>query len=93
MEPTSPKGVDLRTRGWFALHSGVVDSAGTAGEAWVSGTGHPVGDEAVRSVAAAGAGDEPLARYVLFELAPTEVTCDGYGDVLLPAQRRWRCTP
>ena len=46
MEPTSPKGADLRERGWFALHNGVADNAGTGGEASVSGTGHPVDDAA-----------------------------------------------
>ena len=35
MEPTSPKGADLRERGWFALHNGVPDNAGTGGEASV----------------------------------------------------------
>jgi hypothetical protein len=39
MEPTSPKGGDLRERGWFALHNGVPDNAGTGGEAIVTGTG------------------------------------------------------
>jgi hypothetical protein len=34
-EPTSPKGADLRERGWFALHNGVPDNAGTGGEASV----------------------------------------------------------
>jgi len=27
---------------------------------------------------------------VLFELRPTEVRGNGYGDVTLPAHRRWR---
>jgi hypothetical protein len=39
MEPTSPKGVDLRERASFALHNGVPDNSGTGGEASVSGTG------------------------------------------------------
>lgn len=29
MEPTSPKGTDLRERGWFALHNGVPDNEGS----------------------------------------------------------------
>ena len=33
---------------------------------------------------------DPADRYVLFELRPTEVRCNGYGDVALPARRRWR---
>jgi len=47
MEPTSPKGNDLRERGWFD-------------------------------------------RYILFELRPAEVYCNGYGDVTMPERRRWR---
>ena len=90
MEPTSPKAADLRERGWFALHNGVPDNAGTGGEASVSGTGHPVDDAAVRATVVAAASYDPADRYVLFELRPTEVRCNGYGDVTLPERRRWR---
>ena len=71
MEPTSPKGADLRERGWFALHNGVPDNAGTGGEASVSGIGHPVNHAAVRATVAAAASYGPADRYVLFELRPT----------------------
>jgi hypothetical protein len=90
MEPTSPKAADLRERGWFALHNGVSDNAGTGGEASVSGTGHPVDDAAVRAMVAAAASYEPADRYLLFELQPTEVRRNGYGDVTRPEPRRWR---
>jgi hypothetical protein len=90
MEPTSPKGADLRERGWFALHNGVPDNAGTGGEATVSGTGYAVDDDAVRATVAAAASYDPADHYRLFELRPTEVRCNGYGDVTLPACRRWR---
>jgi hypothetical protein len=90
MEPTSPKGVDLRERGSFALHNGVADNAGTGGEASVSGTGYPVDDADVRSAVVVAASYDPDDRYVLFELRPTEVRCNGYGDVTLPERRRWR---
>jgi hypothetical protein len=93
MEPTSPKAADIRDRRWFALHNGVPDTAGTGGEAWVGGTGHPVEDPAVRAAAAAAASYDPDDRYVLFELRPTEVRCNGYGDVTLPERRRWRAEP
>jgi hypothetical protein len=59
MEPTSPKGADLRERGWFALHNGVPDNAGTGGEASVSGTGSPVEDAAVRARVATAAAYAP----------------------------------
>jgi hypothetical protein len=90
MEPTSPKGADLRERGWFALHNGVPDNAGTGGEAFVSGTGQPVDDAPVRVAVVAAASYDPDDRYVLFELHPTEVRVNGYGDVTLPECRRWR---
>jgi len=90
MEPTSPKGSDLRDRGSFALHNGVPDNAGTGGEASVRGTGRPVDDVNVRATVSAAASYEPAASYVLFELQPTEVRCNGYGDVELPEHRRWR---
>jgi hypothetical protein len=90
MEPTSPKGTDLRERGSFALHNGVPDNAGTGGEASMSGTGHPVDDPAVRATVVAAASYGPADHYVLFELRPAEVRCNGYGDVTLPARRRWR---
>jgi hypothetical protein len=93
MEPTSPKAADLRERRWFAVHNGVPDNAGTGGEASVSGTGHPVDDADVRATVVAASSYEPAERYVLFELRPTEVRCNGYGDVALPERRRWRAEP
>ena len=93
MEPTSPKAADLLERRWFALHNGVPDGAGTGGEVAVGGTGHRVEDAGVRAAASAAASYEPADRYVLFELRPTEVRCNGYGDTTLPAHRRWRAGP
>jgi hypothetical protein len=89
MEPTSPKGSDLRERVWFALHNGVPDNSGTGGEASVSGTGHPVDDAEVRAAVVAAATYDTDDRYVLFELRPTEVRCKAYDDVTLPERRRW----
>jgi hypothetical protein len=89
MEPTSPKGDDLRERGAFALHNGVPDSAGTGGEASLRGTGRPVDDPAVRAAAVAAASYDVDDRYVLFELLVDEVRCKGYGEVELPPTRRW----
>ncbi|HYV02641.1 MAG TPA: pyridoxamine 5'-phosphate oxidase [Actinomycetota bacterium] len=89
MEPTSPKGRDLRERGWYALHNGVPDTEGTGGEFFVSGQGFAVEDPAVRAVAAQAASYEPTDGYVLFELKLDEARCNGYGDVPIPARRRW----
>lgn len=89
MEPTSPKGRDLRERRSYALHNGVADNAGTGGEAYLRGTGRPVEDAATRAAAVAAATYAPAERYVLFELLVDEVRCNGYGDVELPPTRRW----
>jgi Pyridoxamine 5'-phosphate oxidase len=90
MEPTSPKGRDLRERGSFAMHNGVPDSEGTGGEFWIAGRGAAVDDAATRTAVAAASSYAPDERYVLFELTLREVRCNGYGDVALPATTRWR---
>jgi hypothetical protein len=89
MEPTSPKGRDLRERGWYALHNGVPDTHGSGGEFFVSGMGFVVEDVATRAVAAQAASYDPAEQYVLFELKLSEARCNGYGDVPLPDPRRW----
>jgi hypothetical protein len=89
MEPTSPKGRDLRERGWFALHSGVPDNAGSGGEFALSGRGFAIDDQALWSRVAEAAGYDPADRYVLFEFRLSEARCHGYGDVALPGTRKW----
>ncbi len=89
MEPTSPKGQDLRERGWYALHNGVPDTEGSGGEFFVAGRGRAVDDPATREVVARAASYDPAERYVLFELLVGEARCNGYGDVTLPSNRRW----
>ncbi len=69
MEPTSPKGKDLRRDGRYALHSLVTDSADSGGEFYVRGRAAPVDDPLSRQVAVEGASYTPAERYVLFELA------------------------
>ena len=49
MEPSSPKGRDLRERRRFAMHNGVPDSNGSGGEFFLSGEGMAVDDGAVRA--------------------------------------------
>lgn len=89
MEPTSPKARDLEQRGWFALHSGVPDNAGTGGEFNASGRGVAIADPEVWSHVADAASYTPEDRYVLFEFWVSEARCHGYGDVPLPSTRRW----
>lgn len=89
MEPTSPKGTDLRERGWFALHNGVPDNEGSGGEFWISGRGVAVEHPDVRAQVVDSASYTPDDRYVLFELRLSEVRSNGYGDVALPVNTRW----
>lgn len=89
MEPTSPKGDDLRVRRWYALHNGVPDTVGTGGEFTVYGNGRPVDDPDLRRAACEAATYQPEDRYVLFELGVDEARAHTYGDVPLPDPRRW----
>jgi hypothetical protein len=89
MEPTSPKGRDLRDRRWFALHNGVPDTLGTGGEFLVCGQASLISEPGLRTIACDAAGYEPEDRYILFELEINEARCNGYGDVPLPDPRRW----
>jgi hypothetical protein len=89
MEPTSPKRRDLLERGWFALHNGVPDNAGTGGEFWASGLGLAEDDPDMWALVADTAGYGPPDRYVLFEFPLSEARCHGYGDVPLPSTVRW----
>ena len=81
MEPTSPKGRDLRERGWYALHNGVPDTHGSGGEFWVSGDAALLTDPSDRHLAAGASSYAHADRYVLFELALHEARDTAYGDV------------
>jgi hypothetical protein len=89
MEPTSPKGRDLRERRWFALHNGVPDNAGSGGEFYVAGRGIAVDDLDVWTRVADSSSYAPADRYVLFEFQLSEARCNGYGDVPIPSTRKW----
>jgi hypothetical protein len=89
MEPTSPKGRDLRERRRFAMHNGVPDTAGSGGEFFLSGEGVSVDDATVRAAVVAASSYEPAERYVLFELLVGAARANGYDDVVLPEPSRW----
>ena len=89
IEPTSPKGRDLRERRWFAMHNGVPDNEGSGGEFFVRGEGVAVDDAAVRADVVGAASYEAAQRYVLFELLVGSARANGYGDVILPEPSRW----
>jgi len=92
MEPTSPKGRDLRERRRFAMHNGVPDNEGSGGEFFVSGEAKAVDNAAARADAEAAASYEPAKRYLLFELLVGSARANGYGDVELPEPSRWSST-
>ena len=89
MEPTSPKGRDLRERRGYAIHNGVPDMNGTGGEFFLRGEGVPVDDVAERADVIAESTYEPADRYILFELLVSSARANGYGDVALPDPARW----
>jgi hypothetical protein len=88
MEPTSPKGRDLRRDGRYSLHCAVADSSGGAGEFYLRGRAVPVEDPETRDWAVEAASYTPAGRYVLFELG-----IDGAASTVYreggPERRRW----
>ena len=91
MEPTSPKGTDLRRGSGYCLHASVADTAGSNGEFQVSGVGRLIEDPAIRRLAIACVPYTPLERYLLFELSVEEVLRTLYTDDG-PQRTRWRAS-
>jgi hypothetical protein len=89
MEPTSPKARDIRDRGWYCLHNGVPDDAGTGGEFNVTGLGLAIEDPGMWTLVAEASSYTPMDRYILFEFRLSEARCHGYGDVPMPSTTRW----
>ena len=94
MEPTSPKGRDLLRDGRYALHCAVEDKSGGEGEFLVRGYAAEVADARVREEAfgqARAIGYNPQDRYVLFELAVTDVQATLY-ESHPPKRMRWKAS-
>jgi hypothetical protein len=89
MEPTSPKGHDLRVDPRFALHCGVEDSAGGGGEFFVTGTAVLTEDPDLRTEAVEAASYAPADRYILFHLLIDHATLRRYEDGK-PVHQRWQ---
>lgn len=89
MEPTSPKGFDLRRDGRYALHNGVRDSEGSNGEFIASGRAVLVSDPATRALASELARYRPQERYILFELSVDSAQSTVYPDNGAPVRRSW----
>ena len=90
MEPTSPKGHDLRRDSRFALHCSVSDTSGESGEVFLSGRAVYVEDAGMRGIALRVTPYTPAERYILFELNPESVTVTEYPDGGGPVRRYWK---
>ena len=88
MEPTSPKGYDLKRLARYALHSAVPNSGGDGGEFFVSGRAQLITDPARRAVAVQAARYAPKDRYILFELSVDAAASTLYENGL-PLRARW----
>ncbi|MFN8471096.1 MAG: pyridoxamine 5'-phosphate oxidase family protein [Anaerolineae bacterium] len=91
MEPTSPKGHDLRRDGRYALHSAVSDSSGDSGEFFIAGCATFRDDPATRRLAAESASYAPADRYVLFELDVESAASTLYNDGQ-PVRQHWKAS-
>jgi hypothetical protein len=80
MEPTSPKGADLKRGSRFALHSPVADMSGGGGEFVVRGIGRFIDDPVDRAVAERLSPYATADRYVLFELLVESAMRTDYVD-------------
>jgi hypothetical protein len=89
MEPTSPKGHDLRRDGRYALHCAVSDTSGTGGEFSVSGQAQLIDDPELRALAVQLAPYSPAERYILFEFSlesAASTVYEGEGAI----RQRWK---
>ena len=88
MEPTSPKGDDLRRDGRYALHCSVEDSSGGGGEFYVRGRATLTNDPLLREQAVRASSYVPEDRYILFILSVEFAFMNRYFDGN-PTPERW----
>ena len=88
MDPTSPKGHDLRRDGRYALHAAVGSPEQGQAEFFVTGRASAAEDAASRQLAASLARYPPPDRDVLFELDADRALLTVYKDKG-PVRRRW----
>ena len=89
MEPTSPKGHDLRRGSGYALHCSVSDNNGGEGEFWVMGHAVLTDDRAMRDLAA-NYGYQPKNSYILFELTVESAFSTIYTGSGEPVRKHWK---
>ncbi|MCE7947425.1 MAG: pyridoxamine 5'-phosphate oxidase [Chloroflexi bacterium CFX4] len=88
MEPTSPKGHDLRRDSRYALHCSVENWEGGGGEFVIHGRAVLITDAQTRAEYDTYATYEPKARYILFELLLERVLSTTYPNGT-PIRQRW----
>lgn len=89
MEPTSPKGQDLRRDGRYAIHCAVSDTSGASGEFRISGQAQLITDPELRALAVGLAPYSPADRYILFEFSLESAASTVYeGDRVI--HQRWK---
>lgn len=88
MEPTSPKGHDLRRDPRYALHNAVEDNDGGGGEFYVMGKATYVESPALREIAAKH-GFTPKDHYILFEFSVERAFQNVYENDQ-PNIKRWQ---
>ncbi len=89
MEPTSPKGHDLRRDPRFALHCAVEDWNGGGGEFLINGEAGLITDVQQRAEYDSYALYSPKAHYILFELFLQRVSSTTYENGN-PRRRQWQ---
>jgi uncharacterized pyridoxamine 5'-phosphate oxidase family protein len=80
MEPTSPKGHDLRRDDRYSVHCSVTDTSGESGEFIVTGRAKYIEDPELRALAVRIAPYNPAERYVLFEFDVENVVMTEYKE-------------
>jgi hypothetical protein len=89
MEPTSPKGHDLRRDGRYAMHCSVSDTSGASGEFYVAGQAQFIENSELRALAVGLASYAPADRYILFELGVESAASTSYtGDQIV--RQHWK---
>src|SRR5215207_9410032 len=88
MEPTSPKGHDLRRDQRYAIHCSVSDNSGSSGEFIVTGKARFIENAELRALAVRLSSYAPAERYILFEFDVDTAAATTYpGDG--PVRQRW----
>jgi hypothetical protein len=89
MEPSSPKGHDLRRDPRFTVHCSVTDMSGQSGEFIVTGKARLVEDPDLRAVAVKLAPYSAADRYILFEFDVESAALTEYVDGEA-THKRWK---